>query len=557
MTRVDINITCNACHHVEPYDRLPDACPQCGGTSLSPEYVLDGPLGWPEALRDRPRGMWRYRELLPIRDGASIVTMGEGGTPLIHSQNLGAMLGLKHLYLKDERQGPTGSFKDRQASLVISAMHERGVRELVVASTGNVAIAYSAYAARARMKLWVFTISSIPPEKMREVTLYGSELVKVTGTYDQAKQVAARFAASKGLPVDSGLKSIAARESMKTLAFEIAEQLGEVCGPAGGGKPWRTPDWYIQAVSGGLGPVGVVDGFRQLSAYGLAEGVPRLGLVQSTGCDPMVRAFEAGQEEAPPFLNPSTRIATVATDVPGAAYGLLRQEVLAHDGAFVSATDEEAYQALKTVAQLDGVSVEPATALAFAGLFRLVRQRRIDPDQVVVVNVSGHTFPVEKHILGDALVHDVDLTGAAQTRIPHEGLLAALEAVDHRVQRVVVIEDDPAAAQLMSRILKAHGVGEVLEARDGREGIETVQARQPDLVVLDLMMPNVDGFEVLDRLKSDSRFAEVPVIVVTAKDLTAAERRRLAAQADGLLQKGSLLDEDVLETLLSEKLGPA
>lgn len=551
---VEITISCRACGYNEPYARPLEVCPGCGGGYFTLAYALDDVPGWLDALRSRPRGMWRYRELLPVRDEASIVTMGEGGTPLLYSANLGAMLGLKHLYLKDERQGPTGSFKDRQASLAISALREAAHGELVVASTGNVAIAYSAYAARGRVKLWVFTISSIPPAKMREVTLYGSELVKVTGTYDQAKQVASRFAQSKGLPLDKGLRSLAARESMKTVAFEIAEQLGEALGPSPSGRPWRTPDWYFQAVSGGLGPVGVVDGFRQLDALGLADGVPRLGMVQSSGCDPMVRAFEAGQEEAPPFLNPSTRIATVATDVPGLAYRLLREEVLANDGAFVSASDEEAYQALKTVAQLDGISVEPATALAFAGLFRLVRQRRILPDQVVVLNVSGHTFPVEKHILGSDLVRDVDLTAAAQTSIPHEGLLSALEAVDGRVQRVVVIEDDAGASQLMARILKAHGVEAVFEARDGQEGIEVVHATHPDLIVLDLMMPNVDGFQVLDRLKADARFREVPVVVVTAKDLTAAERVRLNGQVDSLLQKGSFIDEAMLESLLNDKL---
>ncbi len=551
---VEITISCHACGHAEPYAHPLEVCPQCGGGYFTLAYSLDDVPGWLDALRARPQGMWRYRELLPVRDEASIVTMGEGGTPLLHSTNLGAMLGLKHLYLKDERQGPTGSFKDRQASLAISALREAGHGELVVASTGNVAIAYSAYAARARVKLWVFTISSIPPAKMREVTLYGSELVKVTGTYDQAKQVAARFAQSKGLPLDQGLRSLAARESMKTVAFEIAEQLGEALGPSRPGRPWRTPDWYFQAVSGGLGPVGVVDGFRQLDALGLADGVPRLGMVQSSGCDPMVRAFEAGQEDAPPFLNPSTRIATVATDVPGLAYRLLREEVLANDGVFVSASDEEAYQALKTVAQLDGISVEPATALAFAGLFRLVRQRRILPDQVVVLNVSGHTFPVEKHILGSDLVRDVDLTAAAQTRIPREGLLSALEAVDGRVQRVVVIEDDAGASQLMARILRAHGVEEIFEARDGQEGIEMVHATHPDLIVLDLMMPNVDGFQVLDRLKADAQFREVPVVVVTAKDLTAAERVRLTGQVDSLLQKGSFIDEAMLESLLNDKL---
>jgi threonine synthase len=555
MTHIEINIYCPHCKYAEPFSRLLASCPNCGETYLDAQYALDGPLNWPQDLNNRPNSMWRYRELLPLHDTANVISMGEGMTPLIHSENLSAMLGLKHLYLKDERQGPTGSFKDRQASLAISTMREWGINELVVASTGNVAIAYSAYAARAGIKLWAFTISSIPAEKMREITLYGTELIKVTGTYDQAKQVASRFAASKGLPLDRGIKGISAKESMKTIAFEIAEQLGQIYGPTRHGLPWRTPDWYIQAVSGGLGPVGMMKGFRELEQFGLSEGLPKLGNIQAAGCDPMVRAFAAGQATASPILAPKTRIATVATDVPGIAYELLRREVLDYGGAFISSTDEEAYRALKTVAQLDGISVEPATALAFSGLFKLVREKRIDPDEIVVLNVSGHTFPVEKHILGNDLTRDVDLTPAAHMAIPQEGLLAALEAVDRRIGCVVIIEDDPNASQLMTRILKAHGVHEIYRAYDGQAGIDMVQQIEPDLIVLDLMMPNVDGFEFLDRLKSDKQHSDVPVVVVTAKDLTTEERQRLSGQVQSLLQKGSLINDDMLQDLINEKLG--
>ncbi len=555
MTKVEVTIHCDDCGYQEPYTRVLPKCPECGNTMLDARYIVEGPLGWPETLADRPKSMWRYRELLPLQDDANIVSMGEGMTPLIRSENLAAMLGLKHLYLKDERQGPTGSFKDRQASLAISTMREMGINELVVSSTGNVAIAYSAYAARANIKLWVFTISSIPPDKMREVTLFGTELVKVTGTYNQAKQVAAHFAQTKGLTIDKGLKTIAAKESMKTMAYEIAEQLGDIYGPDDHQRPWRVPDWYVQAVSGGLGPVGVIDGFRDLETYGLTAGMPRMGLIQTDGCDPMTRAFRSGDEEAAPIMHPKTRIATLATDVPGVAYKILRNYLLDQGGTFESVSDDDAYRALKTVARLEGVSVEPATAVAFAGLFKMVRARAISTDAVVVLNVTGHTFPVEKHILGSDLIREMDVTETAHADVPQEGLLSALEAVDKLISRVVVIEDDPGAAQLMKRILQARGVEEVFTANDGQKGIEMVHRVRPDLIVLDLMMPNVDGFGVLDNLKSDNELRDTPVIVVTAKDLTAAEKGRLKGQVQGLLQKGSFIDDEVLRDLLDEKLG--
>ena len=123
----------------------------------------------------------------------NVVSLGEGGTPLIKSQALAASLGLKHLYIKDERQGPTGSFKDRQATVALSVLREMGIDELVVASTGNVAISYAAYGARAGIKFWAFFPSLTPGDKMREAAIYGAEVIKITGTYDQTKEVAARL----------------------------------------------------------------------------------------------------------------------------------------------------------------------------------------------------------------------------------------------------------------------------------------------------------------------------------------------------------------------------
>ncbi len=159
--------------------------------------------------------------------------MGEGGTPLFPASNLGMMLGLNHLYIKDERQGPTASFKDRQAAVTMAALKEAGVTEAVVASTGNVAIAYSAYGARAGIKIWAFLTSLVPAAKMHEVALYGTQVVKVTSTYDQAKHLAAEFARKQGLYLDRSARSMLNVEAMKTMAYEIAEQLGAVYSDSG------------------------------------------------------------------------------------------------------------------------------------------------------------------------------------------------------------------------------------------------------------------------------------------------------------------------------------
>ena len=566
-------IECPTCGYREMLVRPLAACPRCRGEWLDARYDYEGLKGrLGDLLLDPTRGMWRYWELLPLRDPANILTMGEGGTPLLPAVNLGMMLGRSHLFVKDERQGPTGSFKDRQAALAISFMKEQGITEAVVASTGNVAISYSAYSALAGIKLWAFLTSSVPGDKMREVALYGTEVVKVTGTYDQTKQVAADFAKRRGLHLDPGIKSLAAKESMKTLAFEVAEQLAltPALTPAlpaqgrhltavsqreremTGGKPkFRAPDWYIQAVSGGMGPVGVWKGFKELYDMGLIDHLPKLACIQSTGCAPMVESFKKGLAVAEPVTNPQTVITTVATGSPGIAYTWLRQTILEYGGLFEAVGDEEAFRAMHVMAKMDGVSMEPAAGLAFAGLFKLVANGTIRPDDVVVVNCSGHTFPVEKFLLGDAWAQSVDATAPAPVGETEEGLLTSLDRLDSRVKRIAIVEDNPDARRLLRRVLQARGEYQIFEAAGGREGIELVRRERPDLVLLDLMMPDVDGFQVLETIKADDELAGTRIIVITAKTLSAGERRRLSGQIELLLQKGSFMDDELLEEILA------
>lgn len=544
-----IELECINCHTRIPLDKTVDGCPACGESILEARYDL-GSIDvkeWMKALQQRPEGLWRYAEVLPVYDPRNIVSMGEGGTPLIRSHALASMLGLKHLYIKDERQGPTASFKDRQASVAISALKEMDVGAIVVASTGNVAISYAAYGARAGIKLWGFFPSMTPGDKMREAALYGAEVIKITGTYDQTKEIAARFAKRQGIFLDRGIKSVASIEAMKSMAYEIAEQLGYALND---GARWRAPDWFIQGVSGGMGPIGVGKGFREMVDFGLVDKMPALGLVQSTGCAPMVEAFQRHQRIATPVENPETIIATLATGNPGRAYELLYDYIAEYGGYFTSATDEEAFNAIRILARNDGISVEPATGVTFAGLFKLVREGVIQPDDVVVVNCSGHTLPVETMILGDHWQRSVDLSQRTHTPVlPQEGLVAALEQMEAQVKRIVVIEDNADAARLIKRLLVARAF-DVQVAHNGAQGLEIVRAIRPDLVITDLMMPDMDGFQVIDILKADPELQDIPIVVITAKDLTARERARLNSQVDLLLKKGSSIDDEVIENLV-------
>jgi threonine synthase len=547
-----IILECSHCHSMTPLSTFEGACPDCGETLVEARYDhkdFDVET-WLKDLKDRPANLWRYHEILPIYDTDNIVSLSEGGTPLIKSRRLAATLGLKHLYLKDERQGPTGSFKDRQATVAISALVEKGIDEVVVASTGNVAIAYSACGARAGIHLWAFFPQLTPNDKMREAALYGAEIIKTTGNYDQTKQLASSFAQNKGIFLDKGIKSVAAIEAMKTMAYEIAEQLGN---EFHNGEKWQAPDWFLQGVSGGMGPIGVGKGFREMLDFGITDSMPAMGLIQSSGCAPMVEAFKRKQRVATPVEESTTIIATLATGSPGRAYEILYDYVEEYGGHFISASDEEAFQAIRILAQQDGLSVEPATGVTFAGLFKMVREGIIKPDDVVVVNVSGHTLPVETRILGEQWQKLVDLSETPTTpKVPEAGLMSVVHNIPGKLKRVVVIEDNEAAARLMSRLLEARENCEVYLAHNGAAGLNIVREIKPDLVITDLMMPDVDGFTVINTMKSDEELSHIPIVVVSAKELTVQEKEFLDSNIDMLLQKGSFIDDAFVEQIISK-----
>ncbi len=550
--QIDVQARCLDCGHQVPYTSGLTHCSKCGSAWLEAVYDYDVVRRlWMEQMAYRPFDLWRYHELLPVEEVPPPMHMGEGGTPLFPAQNLGMMLKQPNIYVKDERQNPTSSFKDRQAAVTIAVLKEAGLTDVVVASTGNVAIAYSAYASRAGIKLWAFVSSSVPLEKMREIAIYGTQVVKVTGTYDQTKQVAARFAQERGLYLDRGARSIPTVESMKTLAFEIAEQLA-ILQPTSryGGRRWVAPDWYVQAVSGGLGPLGVAKGFRELRRMGLIDKMPKLAIVQSAGCDPMVRAWEKDSPQPEDVAVPHTHITTLGTGRPGRTYTLLYEYVKEHGGIFLRVTDEEAFRAMHMMAKMEGLSMEPAAAVAFAGLTQLVRQGVIQPHETVVVNCTGHTMPIESHILGEKWAEEVTVEEALAEDFPSEGLLTALSGLSPQYHaKVLIVDDHEPARILFRRILQSLGNYQLLEAPDGPTALRLAKEAKPNLIILDLMMPGMDGFQVLEALKADPETAHIPVIVVTAKHLTEAERRRIEALARSLLFKGEFLSDEFFEEI--------
>jgi threonine synthase len=532
-------LVCNICNKEQPYEPFVAAtCIHCGSQWVETRYdyeafkreILKG-------LPGRPNNMWRYSDVLPLKDPASLDLYPAGGTPLWLSQRFGPALGHGSIYIKDERYGPTSSFKDRQAAGAVAAMVEGGVREAVIASTGNAAVAYAAACARAGIKLWVFMTSLVPQEKLREAALFGAEVIRVSGNYDQTKQIASQFAQRKHLWLDRGSNSIPARESMKTIAYEIVEQLG-----------WQSPDWYIQAVSGGMGPLGMYQGFTELHRMGLINHIPKLAVIQAEGCSPMVQAFKAGRDVAEAVI-PDTRIIILSTGDPGKTYTYLWQLTQKFGGTMESVTDAEAFSAMRSLAKSEGMAVEPAAAVAFAGLIKMLNGGIIGKDELVVVNCTGHTFPVEKHVLEDQFAVDVHLS-ETQSPAPREGLQAALENLDEKTTTVLLIDDNPDDALLIRRLLEGKKSYRVLHAKDGWEGLAMARQQLPDLIVTDLTMPGLDGFALVEELKLDPRTKDIPVVVVSAKDITPDERKRLNGYVEALYQKGSLPTRKFIEQVI-------
>jgi threonine synthase len=326
---------------------------------------------------------------------------------------------------------------------------------------------------------------------------------------------------------DRGATSIPARESMKTIAYEIVEQLG-----------WQSPDWYVQAVSGGLGPLGVHQGFKELFEMGLIDKVPKLAIIQAEGCAPMVSAFKAGKDVAEAVV-PNTSIIILSTGDPGKSYTYLWKLTQQFGGVMESVTDAEAFAAMRALAKSEGMAVEPATAVAFAGFEKLIRNGMVRPTEKIVINCTGHTFPVEKHVLGDQWAVDVHLS-RDQSPAPREGLQAALENLDEKTTTVLLVDDNSDDALLIRRLLEGKKAYRVFHAKDGWEGLAMARQKLPDLIVTDLTMPGIDGFGLVEELKLDPRTKDIPVVVVSAKDITSEERKRLNGHIEAVYQKGSL-----------------
>ena len=331
------------------------------------------------SLEGRVASLWRYRELLPLQDDANLVTLGEGYTPLLHAKKLGAELGLRQLWIKDEAQNPTGSFKDRGLSLAISRAKDLGVSKAAIPSAGNAGGSFAAYAARAGIEAHVFMPRDTPIANQIEVEQYGAKLTLVDGLITDCGRIIAEKKTTAGWFDVSTLGEPYRVEGKKTMGYEIAEQLD-----------WHLPDVIIYPTGGGTGLIGMWKGFNELEELGWIDRKrPRMVSVQASGCAPIVKAFHDNKPAAEPWQNAETvasglRVPTAVGDF------LMLQAIRESGGTALSVGDDEMLAEIPRVGKAEGIFFCPEGAACVAALRRLVENGWIKPaDEVLIFNTAS------------------------------------------------------------------------------------------------------------------------------------------------------------------------
>ncbi len=326
----------------------------------------------------RPRGIWRWAEIMPVMDERCRITLGEGDTPLLHAERLGDSIGYRNLYIKDESGNPTGSFKARGMAAAISKAAELKVKGLAVPTAGNAGGALAAYAARANIEAHVYMPKDAPMANQLEVKAFGADLVLVDGLISDAGKLAGAEAPKHKWLDISTFKEPYRLEGKKTIGLELAEDFhGEL------------PDVILYPTGGGTGLVGMWKAFEEMEQLGwIGSRRPRMVTVQAAGCAPIVRAFEQGQERAEFWQNADTVAAGLRVPGPFADRLILRA-LRDSKGEAVAVSDEDLLAAQKERSSLEGVMACPEGAATWAALKELVRRGVVQPDERVVLFNTG------------------------------------------------------------------------------------------------------------------------------------------------------------------------
>ncbi|HXW66853.1 MAG TPA: threonine synthase [Thermoplasmata archaeon] len=371
-------LSCRACcNDVDP-DRPTGVCPTCG-QALFAEYDLEhlDPRRWLAALPARARSLWRYRELLPVRDDRHIATLGEGGSPILDLGEISAAPGIRVLE-KDDGGLPTGSFKARGMAVAVSRARELGLEELFVPSAGNAGVALAAYGARAGRRVRVYLPEQAPASIAEAARTFGAEVIALPGTLREVGAAARQAERARSAFDLSTLREPYRVEGKKTMGFEIFEELGADA----------LPDAILYPTGGGTGLIGMWRAFRTLRSLGLLERIPRLYAIQPEGCAPVVRALDDGATQVAGWDEPRTLAPGLLVPAPFAGERIL-EAIRESGGGGIRVTDRSILGAMRQLGDRHGISASPEAAAPYAALPALVERRAIRGGETVLLYGTG------------------------------------------------------------------------------------------------------------------------------------------------------------------------
>jgi len=390
-----VELECSKCGKKFDPGKVQTVCDKCGKPLLA-RYDLNavGSIIQRRFFKGRESTMWRYRELLPVQDERNIMTLGEGYTPMTRAKNLGEKIGMSDLWVKDESQIPTGTFKARGLSAAVSKAKELGVKCIAIPSAGNAGGALAAYGARAGIEVYVFMPEDAPPVNMVECWVTGAKVYLVKGLISDAGRIVSAGSKEQGWFDVSTLKEPYRLEGKKTMGLEVAEQFN-----------WALPDMIIYPTGGGTGIIGMWKAFSELEEMGWVDGHrPRMVSVQSSGCAPIVKAFKKGAEESEVWENAST-IASGLRVPKALGDFLILRTIRESGGTAVAVSDEEMLEDAKLMAKEEGIFPCPEGAATLSGLRRLIEEGLVDRnDRVVLFNTGSglkytELFPLKLPVL--------------------------------------------------------------------------------------------------------------------------------------------------------------
>ena len=361
-------------------------CDECFGP-LDVHY--DFPSLTKNTFVNREQTYWRYFELLPITDKSNIVSINAGMTPLVKAEKLGKEIGLNNLYIKNDSVNPTFSFKDRPAGVAVSKAKEFGLGSVGCASTGNLASATAAHAAKAGFPCYIFAPSDIEHAKITQALSYGSHYIAVDGTYDDANRIAAQVGDSKGVGVvNINMRSYYV-EGSKTLAYEVAEQLN-----------WSVPDQLIVPTGSGAMLNAICKGFEELETVSLVDKVSQMHMncAQPNGCAPIVTAFKKNNTDVVPVENPDTVAKSLAIGDPGDGRYVLKR-LKQFNGIAEESNNKEILDAILLLAKTEGIFTEPAGGVSVAVLKKMVEEGKIDKNEITVCYVTGNGLKATESLM--------------------------------------------------------------------------------------------------------------------------------------------------------------